>query len=225
MKRSPYFLSLKGHQLQTGRPVAQLRKHQDPPPPPPPFASKIEDHLFIGDAFDALNEQGLREAKVTHILNCCPERKIPSYEWIQYLRLDIADHVGVDLDPVIAPSIEFISKAISDGGTVLVHCAAGISRSASIICAYRMIAHDESFKVALEKIRAIRNIVDPNISFLLYLQNLEDRFYTSSVFLSMFDALGNQKIQKFKGNYHKIICFIWALWPRSPLIADILNAD
>ena len=53
---------------------------------------------------------------------------------------------------------------------VLVHCHAGISRSAAILCAYLMTKHYWSYEQALNFIKKRRNRVKPNENFVYLLK-------------------------------------------------------
>jgi dual specificity phosphatase 12 len=65
-------------------------------------------------------------------------------------------------------AIAFIDKALSTSyGKILVHCFAGVSRSASIVIAYLQKKNPESkLKDILAYVRSIRAIVNPNPGFL-----------------------------------------------------------
>jgi hypothetical protein len=55
-------------------------------------------------------------------------------------------------------------------GTVLVHCAQGISRSASILIGYLMSREQLPYDTALAQLQAARPVVQPNPGFALQLQ-------------------------------------------------------
>lgn len=69
--------------------------------------------------------------------------------------------------------LEFIDKA-REQGTILVHCMAGVSRSASVIVAYLMKIENLSVKDALSSLREASSKVCPNKGFMEQLQMFEE---------------------------------------------------
>lgn len=69
--------------------------------------------------------------------------------------------------------LEFIDKA-RERGTILVHCMAGVSRSASVIVAYLMKIENLSVKDALSSLREASSKVCPNKGFMEQLQMFEE---------------------------------------------------
>ena len=61
--------------------------------------------------------------------------------------------------------IQFIRTALEMGGRVLVHCFAGVSRSATCGIAYLMRDHGWTFLDGLNFVRRRRPIVFPNFGF------------------------------------------------------------
>jgi predicted patatin/cPLA2 family phospholipase len=61
--------------------------------------------------------------------------------------------------------LQFIKECLQMGGRVLVHCFAGVSRSASVVIAYLMREHGQTFVDALNYTRRRRPIVFPNFGF------------------------------------------------------------
>ncbi|CAI9099570.1 OLC1v1036416C3 [Oldenlandia corymbosa var. corymbosa] len=78
---------------------------------------------------------------------------------------DLLDYLDVCLD--------FIDQSRREG-SVLVHCFAGVSRSAAIITAYLMRSERLSVEDALESLRQSREIVCPNDGFLEQLKMFEE---------------------------------------------------
>lgn len=70
----------------------------------------------------------------------------------------------------LLPSIHFIEAELDKGRGVLVHCQAGISRSATIVAAYLMYSRDMDTNSALELIKNARPNIEPNENFLQQLE-------------------------------------------------------
>lgn len=69
------------------------------------------------------------------------------------------------MKPCIEIAFDFISQAVKSKNGVLVHCAAGISRSASVIIYYLMRAKGLTYDQAYGRLKRFRPIVQPNPGF------------------------------------------------------------
>jgi len=84
----------------------------------------------------------------------------------QYFSLrNIEDMPDENILQYFPEGVAFMDDAISSGKSVLVHCAAGISRSSSFVCAYLMKVDGLTFEEALEEVKKARPIVSPNLGF------------------------------------------------------------
>ncbi len=72
---------------------------------------------------------------------------------------------------------EFIAQAKSENSKVLVHCAAGISRSTSLLLAYLMKKENMDLRSAYLHVKQIRSIVQPNSGFVLQLIEYEKEVF------------------------------------------------
>ena len=68
---------------------------------------------------------------------------------------------------------DHLDNALRAKGNVLVHCSAGISRSPTLVLAYMMEKNHWTLEEAFEKMRQLRQIVDPNVSFIVQLKEWE----------------------------------------------------
>jgi atypical dual specificity phosphatase len=107
-----------------------------------PTPSLIVDRLYLGNVRDAQQYQRLAELGVTHILSLAKSLRIPfPPSPFMYLAIDAQDSDAYPISDHFAETSAFIHAAIMSGGIVLVHCAAGVSRSATIVSAYCMSTH------------------------------------------------------------------------------------
>lgn len=93
------------------------------------------------------------------------------------ITIKIPDCHTIDISGKLNYTYQIIDSWIDNGDKVLVHCACGISRSATIIIYYLMKKKKISFKRALDYLRKKRSIVDPNIGFASALIEAEARGY------------------------------------------------
>lgn len=80
------------------------------------------------------------------------------------------DFMSENLFPYIEQAIEFIRT----GSVVFVHCAAGVSRSSSIVIAYLMIDKKMKFQEAYEFVKKRRPVICPNPGFQAQLKKIEE---------------------------------------------------
>ena len=104
---------------------------------------------------------------VTHIV-ACTGVNMPQYtDVFKYMKLDVQDNHMCDLLPFFPLTCDFIERALTESKSnkVLVHCAAGISRSGAVAIAYMMFKEDWDFQTAWKKGQEGRKKMYPNLSF------------------------------------------------------------
>jgi protein-tyrosine phosphatase len=116
--------------------------------------SEIIPNLFISDAVSASDKKFIDSHNIKRIVNCTPN--IPNY-WessgIQYFRVPVYD-ISSDIEIMkkyILDAINFMYRP-SKENAVLVHCAAGVSRSCTITAAYLRYFHCDNLMDAINKI-------------------------------------------------------------------------
>lgn len=75
-----------------------------------------------------------------------------------------------DNKPMIEIGYHFLDKVISQNENVLVHCFAGVSRSASLVIYYFMRKYGWTFDQAFQYVKLKRSIINPNEGFQKQLQ-------------------------------------------------------
>ena len=82
---------------------------------------------------------------------------------IDQLHTSHADTPGEDILAVLYDALEFIDMALKAGGSVLVHCSQGVSRSATLVIAYLMWRTGLSYDEVFAKVKESRGVANPNI--------------------------------------------------------------
>jgi len=123
------------------------------------FQHSSEAILYVGN-WDSSFDQKLLSS-LGAIINCTSAKNRNfDDEQENYLRVRLPEK-GLDK---YYQAFDFIEKYLSKGENVLVHCAAGVSRSVSIIIGYLIIKKNWSFDLAYKFVRSIRkNVPNPLI--------------------------------------------------------------
>ena len=120
--------------------------------------------LFVGSIHCSFNEVGMRNAGVTHIINTSgTPATYPST--FTYLSISIRDKDYSNLLSCIPACNIFIEAGLESGGSVLVHCTGGRSRSAAIVTAYLMSSKEILFNKAFHIVKTARSLAACNAGF------------------------------------------------------------
>ncbi|XP_057306613.1 dual specificity protein phosphatase 1-like [Hydractinia symbiolongicarpus] len=129
--------------------------------------------VYLGNAYHSSQKELLKKLGITAILNVsrvCPVLFPNSFE---YKTISIGDNATENISCHFDESIKFIDDVKSKNGKVLVHCRAGISRSATICIAYLMRKCGYTLDEAYDFTKKKRSNISPNFNFLGQLLTLE----------------------------------------------------
>ncbi|XP_066479802.1 dual specificity protein phosphatase 15 [Tiliqua scincoides] len=126
--------------------------------------NKILPGLYLGNFIDAKDLDQLRQHSITHIVSIheSPQPFIPG---IAYLRITLPDMPEANIKKHFKECIHFIHSCRLRGGNCLVHCLAGVSRSTTIVLAYIMAVTQLNWREALEAVKVVRPVANPNPGF------------------------------------------------------------
>ncbi|XP_072341445.1 dual specificity protein phosphatase 16 [Scyliorhinus torazame] len=143
--------------------------------------TRILPHLYLGCQRDVLNRELMQQIDIGYVLNAsntCPK---PDFIPVShFLRVPVNDSFCEKILPWLDKSVDFIEKAKASNGCVLVHCLAGISRSATIAIAYIMKRMDMSLDEAYRFVKEKRPTISPNFNFLGQLLDFEKKLKTQT---------------------------------------------
>ncbi|XP_048401789.1 dual specificity protein phosphatase 8-like isoform X2 [Stegostoma tigrinum] len=129
--------------------------------------TRILPHLYLGSQKDVLNKDLMVQNGITYVLNAsnsCPKPDFISES--HFMRIPVNDNYCEKLLPWLDESVVFIDKAKVSNCRVLVHCLAGISRSATVAIAYIMKTMGLSSDDAYRFVKDRRPSISPNFNFM-----------------------------------------------------------
>ncbi|XP_051867567.1 dual specificity protein phosphatase 12 isoform X2 [Pristis pectinata] len=133
----------------------------------------VRSGLLLGSASDLVQPQSLSDRGISHVLTVDSQEPPPlgnvCAKFVQAL-----DEPCTDLLSFLDECVGFVQQAQgAAGAAVLVHCHAGVSRSAAVVTAFIMKTDNLSFEEAYSKLKAIKPDVRINDEFVKQLKLYE----------------------------------------------------
>ncbi|XP_057642318.1 dual specificity protein phosphatase 13 isoform X2 [Chionomys nivalis] len=144
--------------------------------------NEVWPNLFLGDAYAARDKNRLIQLGITHVVNVAAGKfqvdtgaKFYRGTPLEYYGIEADDNPFFDLSVYFLPVARYIRDALNTPrNRVLVHCAMGVSRSATVVLAFLMICENMTLVDAIQTVQVHRDIC-PNSGFLRQLQVLDNR--------------------------------------------------
>ena len=156
---------------------------------------EINEWIILGNEDCAKDQNFLDNNGITHILICAEGCEVFFEGKYKYKILYLDDAPDENILIWFKEAFDFINEAINNKGKVYVHCAMGISRSASVVIGYLMYVNKLTYDDAFEFVYNKRKQICPNKGFVKQLQEFEEMLikvnYTDNVF-----NIINQDIQE-----------------------------
>jgi protein-tyrosine phosphatase len=122
--------------------------------------TKVWERLYVGDAHDAGHLSFSNPLGITAVVNVATAPNDSKRDEIKYVHFPLDES-----RPVPPRRFEQVITRIGQlirAGNVLVHCAAGSSRSPVIVALYADVVGHENFDDALSRLRDLRSVVAPS---------------------------------------------------------------
>jgi protein-tyrosine phosphatase len=147
-------------------------------------AKEIRPGLWIGSEGDSKSEKFMRDNNIAFVVNCSKNIPFLALPGVDQYRIPIDD--STSNNDVILTHFPIVVRAIDSvlqrGRGVLVHCRAGMQRSAATVAAYLMYKYNLSAANAMAAIKARKNETFwPTPTFAVALQKYEKQLATFNV--------------------------------------------
>ncbi|KAL4487889.1 hypothetical protein ABPG72_022749 [Tetrahymena utriculariae] len=133
-----------------------------------------EGCLWLGDYTAAIDKRMLKEKGIKTVLTTASGLGVsylPS-DGITHKQYNLLDIETQNISNCFDSTYREIEEGLKRGG-VLVHCAAGISRSATCVIAYLMRKNNTSLRETMNYVRSKRKVICPNFGFERQLKQFE----------------------------------------------------
>ncbi|XP_029462810.1 dual specificity protein phosphatase 14-like [Rhinatrema bivittatum] len=139
--------------------------------------AQISPCLYLCSGNAASNRHLVFARGITCIINATTE--IPNANWpdVDYVKVPLPDLPHAPLSLYFDSVADRIHQTGKKSGRTLVHCVAGVSRSASLCIAYLMKYHRLSLLDAHEWVKMRRPVVRPNVGFWRQLIDYEKKLF------------------------------------------------
>jgi protein tyrosine phosphatase (PTP) superfamily phosphohydrolase (DUF442 family) len=137
---------------------------------------RVLENLYIGGVEAVLDSERLAEQGIRAVVCCNRELEFPTSKFlpeVEYYRVDVEDMGREPIELFLPEATEFIHSQLQQDRPVLVHCKAGVSRSASVVLAYLMEYHSYSLHEAFLLMLRHRPTITPNPGFMEQLRSYE----------------------------------------------------
>ena len=146
-------------------------------------AQQIVPGLWLGNRHTIIGiDDFLNNNKIDIIISAMTDYEYEEYmietadmDGREWHRLVIDDEAREPINVHFQKISTIIHNALTNKKCVLVHCSAGISRSATLVAAYLIIERQMTAEEAIKFIQARREYINPNDGFRIQLRELENR--------------------------------------------------
>ena len=148
---------------------------------PTNLPSCIAEGIYLGTINDALSERVLERLNIGAVINCTKSLEFTGLEDIEKYRFAVNDHVSDNISQFFDEASDLIERLRLEKKRILIHCAAGVSRSPTILAAYFMKTRGMNWRDAVQFIRDSRPCVDPNLGFSIQLEHYGESLSVSKL--------------------------------------------
>ena len=143
-------------------------------------AHRVDSNVYIGGYQIAADPNFIRREGISRIVKLFGDtREYPGgyhrHRGVKYLIIPADDDPDYDIRDGAVAAVRFIQEGIADNERILVHCHAGISRSATVVLLHLMINRGYDLDTAIARLKLVRSFISPNPGFMEHLRATDAR--------------------------------------------------
>lgn len=144
-----------------------------------PSYNEILPNLYISNFIYAFNYFSLKNLGITLIVNCAKQAPNMYPNTFSYYNIPVDDNItqNKEMYDYLKTTVDYIGYSLSHNRPVLIHCMAGISRSASVMAAYLIKYKGYTIDEAITFIRSKRPKTFYNGTNIIFYEALEKYYY------------------------------------------------
>jgi len=146
---------------------------------------------------------------ITNVVNVTVELPCLNIEQIESMKIQLDDSPYSNLAYYFDRVADKIEDVRRRGGSTVVHCVAGVSRSTSLVIAYLIKYKKMSLRQAYNHVKARRPIIRPNVGFFRQLVDYESRITGMSTVKMVWNAAAGGHIPDlYEPEYNNTLMFL-----------------
>ena len=155
------------------------------------YPDKVLDYLYIGSLRSAQTPKVYDVLNIGYVVTCGRNMQI-NHEGVKRLELAVEDVEEQSLNPYFEQLCEFI-EVNKDSSSILVHCFAGLSRSATMILSYLMKRKNMRLDESMKYLVNIRPNIHPNTAFMKELIRYDKELFGSDARPLDYTLIGHER--------------------------------
>ncbi|XP_052412730.1 dual specificity protein phosphatase 18 [Carassius gibelio] len=153
--------------------------------------AQITECLYIGNSRTASDSSLIGSLNITCVINTTLDVSNTKIPTVDYMHVPVADDPQSRLCDYFDSVADKIQHVSDEDGRVLLHCNAGVSRSATLCLAYLMKHRHLTLAEAHALLKSLRPIVRPNSGFWRQLIEYEHKLHGKNTVSMINSPLGH----------------------------------
>ena len=129
-------------------------------------ADRVDANVLIGGHLAASDPDFIRREGISRIIKMNGDDDGRYFRDVTYFVIPALDMPNYDISSDAVAAVQALVAGLEANEQILVHCHAGVSRSATVVLLYLMAVRGLSLDAAFAHLRRVRPVIAPNAGFM-----------------------------------------------------------